>query len=219
MQHEALKNRLLFVTEFFREFDCTGSVCPTSSKAATALTKPLREQRCAKNVLEVGPGTGSVTVKILRDMRPGDNLTICEINPRFMRELKKRLADNPDFLQHRDQITFFQGPIQELSENQHFDVIVCALPFLNFERAMVAEIFSKLMRLSSKDTVMTYYEYIGLRSLGKVVSFPTQKRRFKELDEFFDDVYSHHLRGRKRVWWNFLPINIYTLDLRAGQAA
>lgn len=210
-----LKDNIVFFRECLKEFEKTGTAFPTSKWAASALTDPLRGKRGPKRILEIGPGTGPVTVKILEDMAPEDRLMICEINPRFMQALKENLADNPNFIAHRDRIEFFEGPVQELPEHQHYDVIVCALPFLNFELQTVEEIFTKLKRVGAPGTVMTYYQYIGMRSLSRAVSSPRTRQRMRELDSFFDSMYAKHLTGKKRVWLNLLPINIYTLDLAA----
>src|SRR5262245_28734173 len=128
-----LREAWVFLREGFLNFRHTGTFCATSKWAAKALTNPLREERGPQMILELGPGTGSVTVEILRDMIPGDCLTICEINPRFMEALKRRLATNEHFLLHKDNITFFSGPVQDLPEDGRYDVIVSSLPFLNFD--------------------------------------------------------------------------------------
>lgn len=208
-----IKDHVVYFKEFLKEFQNTGTCFPSSKFAARALTNPLRTSRAPQRILELGPGTGVVTVRILEDMIPGDRLTICEINPRFMAALKENLKKNPDFQRHAANITFFEGPAQNIPEDGKYDTIVCALPFLNFDLHTVEEIFSKLERISNSHTKMTYYEYIGLRSLGMVVAAADRKRRLRELDIFFDDVYRRHHMRRKRVWLNLLPINIYTLNL------
>jgi phospholipid N-methyltransferase len=208
-----VKEIMAFLKEGITNFHDTGTFCATSKWAAKALTNPLREIRSPQNILELGSGTGSVTIKILQDMIPGDKLTICEINPRFMGFLKKRLAANEDFIKHKQNITFFEGPVQELPEKVKFDVIVCALPFLNFDVETVQEIFSKLHCLSNDDTVMTYYQYIGLRKINKIVSPPERKKRILEISRYFDNKHLKDAIAHERVWLNILPIHIYTLKL------
>ena len=211
-----IKDNLIFLQEFINEFQNTGSCFPTSRKAASELTAPLRQPRSPKRILELGPGTGSVTFPILEMMIPGDTLSICEINPRFMKELKVKLERNQRYQQFKDAIDFFEGPIQEFPEGgDKFDVIVCSLPFLNFDRDMVEEIFNKLARLSTPQAVMTYYQYIGLRSLGKVIGSREKKQRLSELDDFFDIAAEKHRARQKKVWFNMLPINVYILDIAA----
>ncbi|WKZ57484.1 MAG: methyltransferase domain-containing protein [Bdellovibrionota bacterium] len=194
-----IRENLLFFKEFLQEFENTGTCFPTSRQAARALAQPVLESCAPKKILELGPGTGSVTVEILRAMREGDELAICEINPRFMEALKERLHDNPDYIRHRARIRFFQCAAQELPENQHYDVIVCALPFLNFTPEVVAEIFQKIERLSHPDSVMTYYEYIGLRKLGMTVAAPPRKQRIKEINNFYRNLASRWRISRRKL--------------------
>ena len=210
-----VKENFLFFREFLSEFQTTGSCFPTSRWAAEALTKPMKIKREPKNIIELGPGTGAVTTHILSNMILGDSLTICEINERFMNILKNKLKNNPDFIKHKANIHFFLGPMQELPENNKYDLIVCALPFLNFPLDLVREMFEKLKRLSAAESVLTYYEYIGIRSIRKNVGTRPSKHKFKELDHFFKSIYSAHQMKRKRVWLNFTPINIYTIKLAA----
>jgi phospholipid N-methyltransferase len=208
-----LKERVVFLKEGLLEFQSTGALCSTSRWAVKALTHPIREDRSPQKILELGPGTGSVTLQILEDMLPGDELTICEINPRFMESLKTRLEKEPLFLKHKDKVRFLTCAAQELPEDARYDIIICSLPFLNFPVQVIEEIFSKLSRLSTKQTIMTYYQYMGLRSLKKIVSAPEQKKNVKAMESFFDAALKRYHGARTKVWLNFLPINIYTLQL------
>lgn len=210
-----MKDNITFFKEFLNEYKNTGSCFPTSRWAAEALTSPIRNTKKAKTILEIGPGTGSVTTKILSDMGDQDQLTICEINERFMNSLKAKLAKNRNFQKHKERITFFLGPMQNLPEDIHYDLIVSAMPFLNFELEMVKEIFEKLKKLGTDNTIITYYEYIGLRSIGKSVAPLPVKTRLRELDCFFKSIYSTHDAKKQRVWLNLLPVNIYTIRLAA----
>ncbi|RIL02191.1 MAG: hypothetical protein DCC75_13355 [Proteobacteria bacterium] len=207
------KDNIVFIKEFLREFQATGTAFPTSKWAAKALTSPInqRKERPHLKILELGPGTGAVTLRILERMHPGDELTLCEINPRFMEVIKEKIQESPLALPHLANINYHCCPVQELPENDKFDVIICAIPFLNLERSTVEEIFAKLKNISSSETIMTYYEYIGLRSVGKVVSPPKRKKRIRELDLFFRGLFSTHLSFKTRIWLNLLPINIYVL--------
>ena len=77
------------------------------------------------------------------------------------------------------------------------------------------EIFDKFDRLSTDDALMTYFEYIGLRSLSLALSSNGRKRRMQEIDLYFKQVFSERDIKRRRIWMNVLPINIYTLRLAA----
>src|SRR5215831_3421057 len=125
--------------EFFRQFReqyfTTGSILPSSAGLARALTAPLRRgansrgasfqlagaagklEACPtqpRRILEVGPGTGAVTVEILRQLRPGDWLDIVEINGDFVALLERRFAEEPLFQRHRRQTRILHMPLQQI---------------------------------------------------------------------------------------------------------
>jgi phosphatidylethanolamine/phosphatidyl-N-methylethanolamine N-methyltransferase len=207
-----LKENLVFLREFLLEFKTTGACFPTSRWAAQALITPLRTpNRGPKNILELGPGTGSVTLPLLKELQPGDHLTICEINPRFMKSLKDTLEQEEDYQRVRGQVSFFLGAAQDLPTDRVYDIIVCALPFVNFDLETVQAIFSRLRQISSPDTLMTYYEYIGVRKFNETVGAPERRDRIARVHEYLKaSGYISYLR-RERVWLNLFPINIYTV--------
>ncbi len=207
-----LKENLLFLREFLLEFKTTGACFPTSKWAAQALITPLRApNRAPKRILELGPGTGSVTIPLIREMQPGDRLTVCEINPRFMKALKETLEREEAFRLKRDQVEFFEGAAQDIPLSAPYDVIVCALPFVNFDLPTVKEIFARLRLLSTPDTLMTYYEYIGARRINQTLGAQSRKDRMREVDGFLRDPGTLYGIDKKQVWLNLFPIHIYTV--------
>jgi hypothetical protein len=75
----------------------------------------------------------------------------------------------------------------------------------------VQEIFERLHAVSHDETVMTYYEYIGLRRMGALVAQGEKRSRLIEIDRFFDKKHEHDLIKHEKVWLNFLPIHVHTL--------
>jgi hypothetical protein len=70
--------------EFFRQyrqrFQTTGAVAPSSRFLARALAKPFEQHTGACRVLEVGPGTGAVTRRIVQMLKPADRFDLVELN-------------------------------------------------------------------------------------------------------------------------------------------
>src|SRR5271166_5309832 len=93
-----------FLREFRRHFLTTGAILPSSRFLARALVKPLRLPRTASRILEVGPGTGSVTREIARRLLPGDRLDAVEINGHFVELLESSLQKDTVFHDCRDQV-------------------------------------------------------------------------------------------------------------------
>jgi phospholipid N-methyltransferase len=207
-----LKENLVFLREFLLEFKTTGACFPTSKWAAHALITPLREpNRAPKRILELGPGTGSVTIPLIRELQPGDHLTVCEINPRFMKALKDTLEREECFQAKRTQVEFFEGAAQDIPVCAPYDVIVCALPFVNFDLSTVKQIFAKLRLLSTPNTLMTYYEYIGARRINQTLGAQSRKDRVREVNGFLRESGAVRNIDKKQVWLNVFPIHIYTV--------
>ncbi len=209
-----MNDHVVFFREFLNKFEETGSAVPSSRWAAMAMTNPLRKTNKTQSILEVGPGTGSVTQSIIKDMVDGDRLTVCEINPRFMARLRRKLSSNKDFIKHSQCIDFFEGPVQNMPEETKFDLIVCALPFTNMKVSIIADIFSKLERLSNENTHITFFEYIGLRTIGRITSVKERRDRLEQIDQFFVELNNKYDRETERVWFNFTPINVHTLKAK-----
>src|SRR5215213_79530 len=103
-----MRQRLVDYRVFWRQFrqayHSTGAVLPSGRGLAVALSRFVRDREKASNaeqngtangrrILEVGPGTGAVTVQIITDMRPNDRLVLVERNEEFVAHLRQRLAE------------------------------------------------------------------------------------------------------------------------------
>lgn len=208
-----MNEHVIFLREFISRFEETGSVAPSSKWAAEAMTRSIRQNQEPLHIIEVGPGTGPVTQKILADMKSTDTLTICEINPRLLAALKDKLSYNTNFLKHQDRVSFFEGPIQSMPETTRYDTIVCAIPFTNLQVEVVEEIFNKLSRFCKPTTKITFFEYIALRKIGLVASLKERRERLAKIDQFFKKLYAQRFDQKtENVWLNLTPIKVFTLS-------
>ena len=58
---------------------------------------------------------------------------------------------------------------------------------------------------------MTYYQYIGLRFIGKYFCINPHRARIKDLDFTLSTIVDSHSLSIKTIWRNFLPVIIFTL--------
>ena len=175
---------LVFFRELPKHFLEIGQVVPSSGSLARTMLRPIRRAERPLKILEVGPGTGPFTKRILRMMGPQDELTICEINPRLLTMLKRRLAPNLDYRAHRGRVEYYLGPVQDLRHANYsgkFDVIISSLPFSNFTPEMVSDILSLYRELLAENGTLTFYEYLGVRKLGATL-VPKERARLKAVD-------------------------------------
>src|SRR5437660_2219600 len=130
-----------FIRESKRHFRDTGALLPSSRFLAGALVAELREWRGPGRILEVGPGTGSVTAQILRHLLPGDRLDLVEVNSHFIDLLHDRFAQEGRFRRYRDQVKLIHAAVEKLAGEAVYDFIISGLPLNNFSVAQVREIY------------------------------------------------------------------------------
>src|SRR4051812_13353220 len=100
-----IQEKVYFLRQLQASFSSIGALIPTSRYAARMMTSEFARRAGPRTVLEVGPGTGAITAEIVRAMRPGDKLVLCELNADFVAYLEQRIATEPTFQRVRDQIT------------------------------------------------------------------------------------------------------------------
>src|SRR5579885_2267766 len=126
-----------FLRECRTHFRHTGAVLPSSRFLARALVSELRKPRGPSRILEVGPGTGSVTREIARLLLPGDRFDAVEINGRFVELLRRRLQTERVFVHCREQVEIMHAAVEDLDGEGTYDFIVSGLPLNNFPAEMV----------------------------------------------------------------------------------
>ncbi len=72
-----------FFRQFRTQFQTTGSIVPSSRHLARAMTRQIAAPRGPARILEVGPGTGAVTRRILKLLQKDDRLDLVELNESF----------------------------------------------------------------------------------------------------------------------------------------
>src|SRR5437016_9563421 len=83
---------LLFARNFFRHPRMLGSIVPSSRFLIRQLLQPIDWAR-ADLIVEYGPGVGSITAEVLRQMRPDATLIAIEMNPDFVQYLRSSFTD------------------------------------------------------------------------------------------------------------------------------
>jgi phospholipid N-methyltransferase len=213
-----------FLRETRRHFDKTGALLPSSRFLARALVSEFRKSRNLNGVLhgpcrilEVGPGTGSVTREILRHLQPGDRLDAVELNGRFAALLKRRLANEWLFHFNRDQVKVIHAAVEDLPGEAIYDFIVSGLPLNNFPVAQVREIFRVYKRLLKPGGTMTYYEYVLIRQLKTPFVGRRERRRLYRVGRVVSDYIRDYEVRRQKVLINVPPAIVRHLHLKPDE--
>lgn len=203
-----------FVREFRRHFRDTGAILPSSRFLARALASQLRRPRAPAQILEVGPGTGSVTRELVRQLLPSDRLDAVELNGYFLSRLRQRFEGEPEFARHRDQVRLIHGAVEDLPGEGVYDYIVSGLPLNNFRVEQVRQIFQVYNRLLKPGGTLTYYEYVFIRQLKTPFANRRERRRLYRIGRVVGNYIRNYEVRRERIFINVPPATVRHLCLK-----
>jgi|ERR1043166_630683 phospholipid N-methyltransferase len=194
-----------FYRQFRDQYHTTGAILPSSRGLARAMTRPMRQAKGPRRILEVGPGTGAVTAEIVRRMRPGDQFDIVEINAEFVACLGQRFAEEPDFRRRRSQSRIIHSPLQEVAGEHVYDFVISGLPLNNFSLELVADIYRSYERLLKRTGTLTSFEYVWIRAMKMPFVGASERDRLQKLTVFLEDKIRRHQIGEEIVLLNVPP--------------
>jgi len=180
------------------------------------LVRQLRGPRSACRILEVGPGTGSVTCEIARRMLPGDRLDAVEINAHFVALMQRRLRQERVFSLRRDQIEIIHAAVQDLLGGSVYDYIVSGLPLNNFPAHEVRDIFATYSRLLKPGGTLTFYEYTLVRQLKTPFVDRRERRRLFRVGYVMRGYIRDYQIRRERIFINVPPATVRHLRFQPG---
>lgn len=214
-----IQEKIYFLRQLQNSFTSVGALIPTSRYAAQAMASEFARRAGPRTVLEVGPGTGSITAAIIRAMRPDDRLVLCELNADFVAYLRQRLDHDPDFQRVRDQVTLLHMDVTQLDRSQQFDHIISAVPFNNLPPEVVEAIIETYREILKPDGVLTYIEYAYLRSIKQRVLFGQERVHFDAVNRVLDSVIGRYQFRRDLAVRNVPPAWVRHLRFQEPPAA
>jgi len=164
-----------------------GAISPSSSFLRKKMLENIDFEK-AKIIVEIGPGTGVFTERILAQMQSDSTFLIFELNPEFYQLLQAKFKDN--------RIILINDSAEKLEEyllsNQlsKVDIILSSLPLSNFYQRLTL----KLLRTFQK----------CLTDSGSFIQFQYTLKQKKELKHVFSKVKISFTP------WNIPPAFVYT---------
>ena len=195
----------LFFKEFIRNFHTTGAVLPSGPWLSAALARHVGCSDSPQKVLEVGPGTGAVTRHIVPRLADGDHLDLVELNASFVERLRQDLRHDKVLKRAAGRIEIHQIPIEELSHEHRFDVIVSGLPLNNFSAELVQNILNEFSMLLAPGGTLSFFEYIAVRRMKSLISRREERLRLRQIDGILSKLLGEHEIRRECIVANVLP--------------
>jgi phospholipid N-methyltransferase len=196
----------VFFVESLKSLSSTASIVPSSRFLTSALLRPVDFKK-ARVIIELGMGTGVITLELLRRMRPDATLYGIEINPVFVSHLRERVDDRRfvPILAGAERL----GSILNQRGIRRADAIVSSLGLTSMGHDQRCSIVQQAAVHLHGDGVLTQYQYLHARgkpNWSRALGF----KRFPEeyfLRQYFREVVSEH------VIWNLPPAAVYTCRL------
>lgn len=214
-----LSDYRLFFQEFRRNFHSTGSVAPSSRWLAGALVRYVAAGTGPQKVLEVGPGTGAVTQRLVRVLGFQDHLDLVELNDSFVQRLRERLETESSFMAVKDRVRILHQAVETLPPEDRYDVIVSGLPLNNFAVADVERILQALTRLLKPHGTLSFFEYVAVRPARTMVSGGRERARLQGISRALRDVLDEYEVRRDLVWRNFPPAWVHHVRIHREEKA
>ena len=95
---QSIQNALKFFFEFVRHPNTVGAILPSSRILSKEIVREIPKDLNAEKrlILEVGPGTGIFTDKIIQRMNPSDELHLVEYDGQFCQKLEEKYRHFPN---------------------------------------------------------------------------------------------------------------------------
>jgi phosphatidylethanolamine/phosphatidyl-N-methylethanolamine N-methyltransferase len=188
-----LMSAATFFSEFLRNWQTMGAVVPSSPILAARMMESAEVWR-ARNVLELGPGTGAFTEAICDTMPHGSEYLGIELNETFVRSLRPRFPG----------MKFVAAAAQQFDLGQYcdgkpkFDVIVSGLPWSAFPRELQTAILDNVLPHLAPGGCFATFAYWGFHHL------PSGRQFRHLLHENLPGVETSRV-----VWANMPPAFVY----------
>ena len=180
-----------FIKAFWKDKKMIGSIIPSSKFLAAKMLNhiPLKN---TKLIIELGPGTGIFTEKIIEKIGASTHLIVLELNTDFCKELKAKI--NLPNVHIKEASADKIGEIMKQIGFEKADIIISSLPLANF---------SEELRNSILEIV-----HESLNEKGSFIQFQYSLNAFKNLKKLFPVIKLNFTA------LNFPPAFVYTCSKR-----
>jgi len=148
---------ITFVSEALTNFPTVAAISPSSRYLATAMLEPLSLAK-ARIVLELGGGTGAITLALLDQLPAHGTLVVFEINPRFFDCLRRRISD-PRVILINSSVENLDSELRQRGIQQ-VDAVTSSLGLAFMPDYKRRALFQRLSSFLHEKSVFTQYQYV-----------------------------------------------------------
>jgi len=168
-----------FIKQFWKDKKMIGSMVPSSKFLAAKMLNHIPLEN-TKLIIELGPGTGIFTEKIIEKIDASTHLIVLELNPELCKELKAEI--NLPNVHIKEASADKIGEIMKEFGFEKADIIISSLPLANFSvelRNSILEIVHESLN-ENGSFIQFQYSLNAYKNLKKL--FPIVKLNFTALN-------------------------------------
>ena len=145
-----------FIQEFFKQNKMVGSLIPSSRFLAKKMLHNIPFQN-AKVIVELGPGTGIFTEKIIEKLAPDTHLVVIELNDVFYQNLSAKVTNEHCHIVHGSASDL--GKILQGLGFEKADCVVSSLPLTNFPKDLRIDIMNAVTDCLTPTGTFIQFQY------------------------------------------------------------
>lgn len=186
-----------FAEQALADIHSTAAIAPSSRYLAQAMVEPLAPD--CRRVVELGPGTGSMTRALLEKLPADAELLAFEVNPSFVDYLRQEISD--------PRLEVVEAGAETASVEiarrgwTHLDAAVSSLGLGLMSDEVMEEIFNGLTPLLKAGGVLTQFQYVHRVRMED--GRPSYFDAARLLERHFSSI------GRRTILRNLPPAFVY----------
>jgi len=203
-----------FFGQFLRNPGTIGAILPSSGQLAKRIVSEIQKNPSlpSRRILEIGPGTGAFTDKIIDRLNPGDTLHLVEFDETLANELRQKYKGIRMVKVFQCSILNFTVP-----EDGLYDHVISGLPLNSFTPQMVSQVFEKYATLPKDGGTLSYFDYRFLPTLRRAALDEKERAAFDEILRRKETFFAQHGTKEETVLGNAPPARV--LHHRLGPLA
>jgi phospholipid N-methyltransferase len=151
-----MKTIISFMYQFFKGAQTVGSFFPSTPILANKIVKHIDFSN-VKVIVEVGPGTGAFTKKIIKKL-PKDALFIAfELNDKFYQKLKNEIQDSRFILLNESAEKLEE--VLKLKGFKTVDYLISSIPLSNFKGKKIVTLLYGFKRVIGENGTFIQFQY------------------------------------------------------------
>jgi len=186
-------SRIELFKHFVKKPGEIGAICPSSKVLAKTIISDIAIDK-AKTVVEIGPGTGVFTDKIIENLHEDAHFFVIELNQQLHSNFEKNYPDIKAYNNCASELS----SIMEKEGIKSVDAVISGLPWAAFPQELQNEIMDAIIDSLSPGGTFTTFAYLQ----GFLMKAAHRFRKL--LKKKFDSV-----ETSKTVWRNFPPAFVY----------